>query len=201
MTLAHLRRFALCLACACAVLGALGLRVPSEARASVVLALGLEDLTRKADVIALVVATEQQSRMQPRSGLIVTDVSLRVEQALKGSKSGQTLVATLLGGKLDGVALQVPGEASLPIGQRVLVFLQRSKANGELRAVGMSQGVMTLSELGGATMVMPGGSGAALVQPGSDGALRDAPAALMQPQPLGALLDQIRALVSAQASP
>jgi len=177
------------------------MRAPAPAHASVVLALGLEDLTRKADVIALAVPTEHQSRMQARSGLIVTDVSLRVEQSLKGTaKAGQTLVATLLGGELDGVALAVPGEASLPLGQKLLVFLQHSKS-GELRAVGMSQGVLTLSDLRGTTMVMPGGNGAALVQPGSDGALRDAPAALMEPQPLGAVLDRIRALVAAQAKP
>jgi hypothetical protein len=173
--------------------------LPESARASVVLALSLEDLTRKADVIVLGVPIEQQARAQGHGKLIVTDVSVRVDDVLKGAaKSGQNVVATLLGGTLDGLALQVPGEASLTIGQRVLIFLQRTPASGELHVVGMSQGVLALAQQGNSTLVMPGGSGAALVQPGSDGQLRDAPDALMQPQPLGDLLDRIRKLVAVQ---
>jgi hypothetical protein len=127
-------------------------------------------------------------------------VSVRVDDVLKGSaKQGQSVVATLLGGTLDGLALQVPGEASLTIGQRLLIFLQRMPANGELHVVGMSQGVLALTQQGKSTLVMPGGGGAALVQSGSDGQLRDAPAALMQAQPLGDLLDRIRKLVATQA--
>jgi hypothetical protein len=179
----------------------LALELARPARASVMLALSLEDLTRKADLIELVVPTERQSRMDGDGKLIVTDVSLRVEQSLKGGgKPGQTLVATLLGGRIEQLALQVPGEASLPIGQRLLVFLQRAPKNGELHVVGMSQGVLTLSQQGGATMVLPGGSGAELMQRGSDGALHGAPDALLQPQPLGQLLDRIRSLVAAQAN-
>ena len=169
------------------------------ARASVVLALSLEELTRKAELIVLGVATEQQARRHFDGKLIVTDISLRADDVLKGpAKRGQTVVATVLGGKLDGLALQVPGEASLPLGQRLLVFLYRAPASGDLRVVGMSQGVLALSQQGNSTMVTPGGNGAALVQPGNDGTLRDAPDALMQPQPLGALLDRIRGLVAAQ---
>jgi hypothetical protein len=167
------------------------------AQASVVLALSLADLTHRADLIVLGAAKEQQARRHMDGKLIVTDVSVRVEQTLKGSsKPGQTIVATLLGGKLDGIALQVPGEASLPLGQRVLLFLYRAQASGDLRVVGMSQGVLSLSQQGPATMVMPGGGGAALVQPGNDGSLQDAPDALAQPQPLGDLLDRIRKLVA-----
>ncbi len=184
-----------CLLCG---LGA-GLMPPRSAHASVVLALSLEDLTRKADLIAIVVPTEQQSRMRDDQHLIVTDVSLRLEQVLKGDlKPGQTAVATLLGGRIGQLALQVPGEASLPVGQRVLVFLQHAPPEGELHAVGMSQGVMALSQQGRTTLVMPGGNGAALMVPAANGALQDAPDALMQPQPLGALLDRIRGLVAAQ---
>jgi hypothetical protein len=171
-----------------------------RARASVVLALSLEDLTRKAELIVLGVPTEQQARRHLDGKLIVTDVRVRVDDVLKGSaKRGQTVLATVLGGKLDGVALQVPGEAHLPLGQRLLLFLYRAPASGDLRVVGMSQGVLALTQQGSTTMVLPGGNGSALVQPGSDGKLRDAPDALMQPQPLGDLLDRIRQLVTAQS--
>ena len=90
-------------------------------------ALSLEELTHRAEVIVLGVATEQQSRYGIDGKLIVTDVSMKVETALKGDvKSGETLIATVLGGRIDDVALQVPGEANLPIGQRVIAFLYRS---------------------------------------------------------------------------
>jgi hypothetical protein len=183
------------------VLVGLGLSAGSRtARASVVAALSLEDLTRKADLIVLGVPSEQQARLHIDGKLIVTDVSVQVQDVLKGSaKRGQTVVATVLGGRLDDLALQVPGEASLPLGQRLIVFLYRAPTSGDLRVVGMSQGVLALSPRGSATWVTPGGSGAALVQPGSDGALREAPDALMQPQPLGQLLDRIRSLVATQS--
>ena len=162
-----------------------------------VLALSLEDLTRKADVIVLGVPTEHQSRRGIDGKLIVTDVSMKVETALKGNaKAGDTLVATLLGGRIGDLALQVPGEASLPIGQRVIVFLYRSPASGDLRVVGMAQGVLALAQRGGGTMVLPGGGGAELVAPDAQGQVQDAAAAMSGPVPLGDLLDRIRQLVA-----
>jgi hypothetical protein len=169
-----------------------------RASASVVQALSLEQLTSKADEILIAVPTERRARRHADGKMIVTDVSLRVQTVLKGAhKAGETARATVLGGALEGVALQVPGEASFPLGERMLVFLQRSARSRDLRVVGMAQGVLPLREQDGATMVMPGGSGAALVDRGEDGQLQDAPAALTSPQPLPALIERIRALVAA----
>jgi hypothetical protein len=169
-----------------------------RAHASVVKALSLEQLTAKADEILVAVPTEQRPRRHVDGKLIVTDVSLQVQDVLKGShKAGEIARATVLGGTLDGVALQVPGEASFAIGQRVLVFLQRAPRSKDLRVVGMSQGVLPLREEAGTTMVIPGAGGAALVDRGSDGQLQPAAAALSAPQPLTVLLERIRALVAA----
>jgi hypothetical protein len=172
---------------------------PPIAHASLVRALALEDLTRKADMIVLGTPTEQQARRHIDGKLIVTDYSVQVDQALKGdAKRGKAIVMTVLGGTLDGIAVQVPGEAGLELGKRVLLFLYRAPMSGDLRAVGMSQGVMPLVTTGGQTMVQPGGSGAALVELGSDGQMHDAPPALMAPQPLGDLLDRITKIVASQ---
>jgi hypothetical protein len=168
-----------------------------RASASVVQALSLEQLTSKADEILIAVPTERRARRHADGKMIVTDVSLRVQSVLKGAhKPGDTARATVLGGTLDGVALQVPGEASFASGERVLVFLERAKRSQDLRVVGMAQGALALREQGGATMVMPGGSGAALVERGADGQLRDAPPALTEARPLTALVEQIRALLA-----
>jgi hypothetical protein len=169
----------------------------SRAHASVVQALSLEQLTARADAILIAVATARKPRRHLDGKMIVTDVDLRVDEVLKGAhKAGQSVRATVLGGALDGVAMQVPGEANFTVGERVLVFLQRAPRSQDLRVVGMSQGVLPLREQHGATMVIPAGSGAALVERGASGRLEAAPAAIAEPQPLPALLDRIRALVA-----
>jgi hypothetical protein len=165
-------------------------------QASVVQALSLEELTHKAEVIVLGTATERQSRYGIDGKLIVTDVSMKVDTTLKGDvKAGQTLIATVLGGRIDDVALQVPGEANLPVGQRVIAFLYHSPASGDLRVVGMAQGVLALTQKNSTTMVLPGGGGAALMAPDAQGQMHDAQPALTQPMPLGELLAKIRGYV------
>lgn len=184
-----------------AALLALSLALPlPSALASVVRALSLEELTGKADVIAVVVARDSQTRRDRSGSLIVTDVGLEIETPLKGKlKSGERIVATLLGGRQGDLALQVPGEANVEIGSRVIVFLYRTPTSAELRVVGMSQGVMPLFARRDGTMVGPGGQGAALVEPGPEGTLNDAAPALDKPQPLGEVLTRIRALVAQPA--
>ncbi|HYJ08536.1 MAG TPA: hypothetical protein VEX18_05995, partial [Polyangiaceae bacterium] len=77
-----------------------------SAAASVVEALSLPELVKRSEHV--VVATPGE-RMGRRSGnLIVTDVELRIDEALKGgTKRGETLVATLLGGVTEGLGLKV----------------------------------------------------------------------------------------------
>lgn len=173
----------------------------ARAHASTVRALSLADLTRKAEVIVVGVPEEAQSRRHVDGKLLVTDVSVRVERVLEGTaKPGESLVVTLLGGELDGVALSVPGEAALPLGKRSLLFLYRASRSGDLRVVGMAQGAMSMQAAAdGTPMIIPGGSGSALVERGSDGRLHPAPAALMQPAPADELLAKVQELVAAQA--
>ena len=169
---------------------------PRAAHASVVKALSLEELTRKSNEILVGIATEQQSRRHIDGKLIVTDFSLQVEQVLKGdTKRGEQAIVTVMGGKLDGVGLQVPGEANFAIGQRVIAFLYRAPRSGDLRVVGMAQGVMPIKlQPDGSTMVLPG-SGAALLDT-ETGKMTEHPEAAPQALPL--LLDRIRKIVASQ---
>ena len=178
------------------VLGLLAVAIP--ALASVVQALSLEDLTRKADVIVVGVAGEAQSRRNADGRLIVTDVSVTVQDVLKGpAKQGDDVFVTLLGGELDGLALRVPGEASIPQGKPALLFLYRTGTAGtDLRVVGMAQGVMPMQSERGTMMIIPGGSGSKLVERSSAGKLDSAPAALLPPQPAATVLDRVRTLVA-----
>jgi hypothetical protein len=173
--------------------GAVGL-----ARASVVQALTLPELVKAAELVLVATPGERQARMTDR--LIYTDVSLRVGQALKGKvKSGDTVVATLMGGTLDAeLALQVPGEASLPEGRELLVFLQRSTTSGDLRVVGMAQGVMPIEMRAGNPMVLPPSASVHLMRRDGGGALKDAEPAIKEAIELPDLLQRIRSLVASE---
>jgi hypothetical protein len=184
----------------CGLLLALALGgLSATAVASVVKALSLEDMTRKADMIVVGVGAEAQSRRNDDGRLIVTDVSVDVQQVLKGAtKAGDDVIVTLLGGSLDGLGLSVPGEASIPIGKPALLFLYRTGKEGrDLRVVGMAQGVMPMQGEPGALLIIPGGAGSELVERGSDGKLSPAPGALLRPEPAANVLERVRKLVVA----
>jgi hypothetical protein len=172
-------------------------------RASVVTALDMSELVRGAEQVLVVTALSERARREARGGLIVTDVRLRVEETLKGdARAGGIVVATRLGGVLDKVALQVPGEASFTLGERALVFLRRhtNEQVSELRVLGMAQGVLPLREEAKQTMVMPSGGDVSLVARDDDGQLVAAPSAMRAARPLRELRDEIRRLVAEQAS-
>jgi hypothetical protein len=187
------------LLCATLALSGVASGDPAQVHASVVQALSLSQLTYKADEVLVAVATGTQARRHVDGKLIVTDVRLSVAEVLKGElRPGGTAVATVLGGTLDGVALQVPGEASFALGERALVFLYRAPRSGDLRVVGMSQGVLPVRDDAGRTMVLPGGSGAALVEQKPAGGLDDAQPAISEAQPLTDVVARIRAIVTQQ---
>jgi len=137
------------------------------ARASVVEALSLSELVKRSHHVVVATAGERMSR---RSGnLIVTDVHLRVNEALKGgAQVGDSLIATLLGGASDGVGLNVPGEAILPEGAQIVVFLRLTESSGELRVLGMAQGALPIEMRSGAPMVLPPSHDAELMVRGGD---------------------------------
>ncbi|HEX7477147.1 MAG TPA: hypothetical protein VF331_05035 [Polyangiales bacterium] len=184
------------IACLALLLAGILLWAAPAVRAATVLALDLAALVRQSDEIVIARAEGERSHYRP-DRLIVTDVKLRVLDALKGKAHvGDVLVATRLGGSVDGIGLAVPGEASFPSDRSAIVFLRHVDATGELQAVGMSQGVLPIEGDGATATVMPGGAGAALVQRADDGKLVSAPDALLHPQTLRSVLGQIQKLVA-----
>jgi hypothetical protein len=170
--------------------------ISATASAATLLAVDLAQLVKLSDYVVLAKAESRASRKQESSGLIVTDVVLRVQIGLKGAtKPGEVLTATLLGGTIGDVGLHVPGEANIPDDRGAIVFLRRT-SNGELNVSGMSQGVLSIAGQGQTAVVMPAAPNAALVQPDDDGVLQSAPEALLSPQPLATLLARIRELAT-----
>jgi hypothetical protein len=182
------------LALCAALLGA------QTAAASVVEALSLLELVKRSEHVVLATPGERMGRRS--KNLIVTDVQLKIDDGLKGgSKRGDTLVATLLGGVVDDVGLSVPGEAALPESMPMVVFLRRMPQSGELRVVGMAQGALPIEMRDGKPMVLPPSHEAALMQRGADGHLQKGESAVATELALPDLVTRIRSLVASLAQP
>ena len=167
------------------------------ARAAVVLKLELPELVQRADHIVLAVAGQENSRFAP-DGRIVTDVTLTVKEALKGDlRAGRDIVVTRLGGSVGDLAMLVEGAPRFVRGRQAVVFLRELPATGELRVVGMSQGVFQVEDRQGSLFLVPGGGDLSLVNQDADGDLVDAaPSPAVEPGPMGDLLSEIRRLVA-----
>jgi len=127
-----IRAFVVAVACVCAA-------VP--ARAAVVEAVDLPTLCRDATRIVHGVVVGEASAW--RDGIIVTRVTVAVRRALKGP-AARTLVVSRLGGVVDGIGQVAPGEAELAPGEEIVLFVE--PVLGELRVVGMAQGVFHVAD-------------------------------------------------------
>jgi hypothetical protein len=105
------------------------------AGASVVVALDLPELVRRAELIVHGEVLRQESAWE--DGQIVTRSFVRVHGALKGS-AGKEVVVRRAGGVVHGIGQILYGEAKLGTGEEVVLFLRGTR--GEWRVVGMAQG-------------------------------------------------------------
>jgi hypothetical protein len=127
------------------------------------------------------------------SGLVVTDVTLRVERLLKAAAPVSTLVFTQLGGTLDGKTLHVPGQSSFTVGEEVLVFLERG--GDSLVEMGVGAGkYRVLREPGGAAIERQLGRLAFAVVDGRK-ATRVQPPPVTGPEPLDVFEARIAAFL------
>ncbi|MBX3271274.1 MAG: hypothetical protein KF729_13490 [Sandaracinaceae bacterium] len=161
------------------------------ARATLSEALSLAELVRQSDHVVRVTCLSERALRDDRER-IVTDYTLRVEEVRRGPlRPGAEIVMRRLGGELGDLGMRVEGEPRLAPGGRYIVFLYAVR--GVLRPVGMSQGVLPVTDEGGVLVVHPGGAGLSLVLRGADGRLAPAPPALQAAEPW----DRLRARVDA----
>ena len=114
------------------------------AMATTVKVLDLDELTRKATHVVAGEVTGREAGWLGR--LLVTRVTLKVADCMKGPCESQALTIHVLGGEAEGLAMHVEGSPSLDEGESVVLFLQPAGA-GVLRPVGMAQGKFGLSSL------------------------------------------------------
>lgn len=163
--------------------------------ASITEAFDLPTLVARADDAVVVTAVRSESRWDSR-GRIVTDITLRIEDSMKGGAvTGDEVVMVVFGGSIGDLGMTIAGEPHMALGDRAVVFATRS-SQGWLRPVGMAQGVLPIVERDGRSFVEPGGVGLSLVQRGHDGVLRAAPGALLEARALSLLLDEVRTLAT-----
>lgn len=79
-----------------------------------------------------------RSRWNEDRSRIVTDVTLRVDQTLKGGASGE-LTLTQIGGEVDGLRYTVEGAPRFSAGEQALLFAWRDRA-GRPQVSGLAQG-------------------------------------------------------------
>lgn len=127
---------------------ALVMMLPLVAGAAVVERVGVAEMTRMARQVVqgTVVSRAGRYLVTPGGRRIVTDVTVRVDRALRGETNETgSLVVTTLGGVVDGQGQLVPGAPRLAEGEEVVLFLvpSRPAPDGTPRhaVIGLSQGV------------------------------------------------------------
>lgn len=180
-------------AAGCALMGAVE---PSLARASLVEAMDLDALVEEADrvVLARVMAA---TSFYDDLGQIVTDVTMQVEETLKGDEApGAAITVRRLGGEVGNVGMRVAGEPSFAVGETVLLFGSALDGSATLRPLGMAQGAVRVFEKEGRRWARSSAAGVAAVRRSAGGKLKSAPLAIPEPRKLDELLGEIRGMVA-----
>jgi len=110
----------------------------TPAGASQVVHLDTRGLTHESSDIVIGKVGDQHAHWNAAHTMIVTDVTIAVDQALKGGASG-ALTLTQVGGEVDGMRYSVDGSPSFKPGEEVLVFAWRD-AQGRPQVDGLAQG-------------------------------------------------------------
>jgi hypothetical protein len=127
----------------CAILLALAC---TAARATTVERLSLADLTARADQV--LVGTCQAVEATVVDGQPHVRYRFRVDQSLKGT-AGQEAELVLPGGRLDGVAVRIPGMPTFAEQDEAVLFLVGSRP-GPVWPVGLGQGAFRILRAGAA---------------------------------------------------
>jgi hypothetical protein len=120
--------------------GALG---PRTADASIILAMDLPELVRRADHIAVVDVMAERAAWDAKHERIYSTVDLKVVERWKGSPAANAtgsdhLTIVQPGGTVGDITMTVTGLSSFTPGERALVFLHGQVDHAQL--VGMTQG-------------------------------------------------------------
>jgi hypothetical protein len=120
------------------------------AHASAVIALTLDDLVDKSDVVVVVTPKSKSARWE--AGRIVTYTTVVVDTPVGGGPAaGESLVVRTMGGVVGDIGQKVFGEATLPLGTPMVLFLRdlpkplvATSVAGARSVTGMAQGALPI---------------------------------------------------------
>jgi hypothetical protein len=119
----------------------------------------VEELTRDSSDIIIGTAGTPRSVWNAAHTMIYTITNVRIEQALKGQRSG-SIPVTQMGGRLDGIQTKVSGVRQFQTGERAALFLRPSSdMPGTFVITGLMQGRFTVTSSNGKEMVSNGVAG------------------------------------------
>jgi hypothetical protein len=164
---------------------------PGMARAAVVVPLTREALVRQSDTIVRCTVVARKSGWNAQRTQIVTWTTLRIEEYLKGSGPAE-LTLRQLGGEVDGLVTEVPGDAHLLPGERAVLFLRRG--DGVVFLTALAQAAYLVTEKEGGAFVERDLSGLSFAR-WEGGAMKTVEAAREAREPLAELVRSVRSLV------
>ncbi len=149
-------------------IGALGasLALPSRARSTTLVAVGIEELVERSVLVVETLPVDHRSEWQAVGDQkrIVTFTRLVHQARWLGPKDELESEVLTFGGRVGELAQKVHGEARLPVGQPVLLFLTGPDL-GTRRVVGMSQGQFSWSGTGAGRRLLKSSGLPELVMP------------------------------------
>jgi hypothetical protein len=110
----------------------------ASAHATVSVPLTLRQLATESDAVVHGRVLAQESTWDVTSGKIYTHSRVQVVRSLLGKVSDPEIMVRQLGGQVGKVAMQLSGNASLKVGEEVVLFLSRDASYHYV--VGLAQG-------------------------------------------------------------
>ena len=107
------------------------------------------ELVKKTDVIAVGTVVKSESKYVQRAEgnlpNVITEVTLEIEKVLKNNSVDplKTIVVEVLGGSISKTSVVIEGVATFQVGERVLVFLEKSES-GNFTVYGWMNGKYSL---------------------------------------------------------
>jgi hypothetical protein len=111
--------------------------------ATAMIPLSLQQLSQGAEMIVLGAVTSQASAWNTSHTAIYTDVTVDVEEAIKGG-AGPEVTFRIAGGEVGHIGMRVSTHPTFHIGERVIVFLHTTGATAQL--FGLQQGKFTVND-------------------------------------------------------
>lgn len=96
--------------------------VPSRAHAATVVAMNLEQMTDRSDMIFIGRVVGERADWSADRKQIYTHVSFEVDRYLKGGTEGRTTTVRLLGGRVGPYLVRLAGTPAFEPGEEVLLF-------------------------------------------------------------------------------